>query len=100
MSTNNTNGGSDLTNIGAFWKKDKSGKKFLSGKIKLGEKEYTAFVFSNKKDKDNHPDYRLVLSELDEDLIPPAEKARRDNKPAQASTTPAPAEVADDDIPF
>lgn len=98
MSTNNTNGGSDLTNIGAFWKKEKTGKRFLSGKIKLGEKEYTAFVFSNKKDKDNHPDYRLVIAELDEELIPASEKARKESKPAQ--NAPAPAEAAEDDIPF
>jgi len=66
----NSNNKSDLTDLGAFWKKTKNGKSFLSGKLKVGNKEFTAFIFSNNKSKPNQPDYRLTVSNLDEDLRP------------------------------
>ena len=77
---------SDLVEVGAFWKKVKDGKTFLSGKVKLGDKEYTAFIFPNKKGKDTHPDYRLSLA------------AYEDGTTSEQSA-PA-ASGGDEDIPF
>jgi hypothetical protein len=72
---NKNNSASDLTDVGAFWKKEKNGKQFLSGKVKIGNSEFTAFIFKNNKTKPNQPDYRLTLSDLDEDLKPVSQKA-------------------------
>jgi hypothetical protein len=89
-----SNNASDLTDVGAFWKKEKNGKQFLSGKVKIGSGEYTAFIFKNNKTKPNQPDYRLTLSDLSEDLKPES-KAK---KPQQSES---PQEVDNqDDIPF
>lgn len=55
--------------IGALWvneyKKDGEKKKMLSGRLDLGPMgEVDIAVFPNdRKDKPNHPDYRIVLSE-------------------------------------
>jgi uncharacterized protein (DUF736 family) len=84
--TQTSNGKSDLTEVGAFWKKVKDGKTFLSGKVKIGDKEYTAFIFPNKKGKDTHPDYRLSVAGLEE--------------APRAEDVPTGDSVAGDDIPF
>jgi hypothetical protein len=85
---------SDLTDVGAFWKKEKNGKQFLSGKVKIGNGEYTAFIFKNNKTKPNQPDYRLTLAELPDELKPES------SKPAK-SETPDDADMNNqDDIPF
>lgn len=95
---------SDLTDVGAFWKKDNNGKKFLSGKVKIGDTEYTAFIFPNKKEKDTHPDYRLAIAELPEDLKPPDKReaavAERAAAKAKSSKSAPAAEANDDEIPF
>lgn len=91
--TNKNNNASDLTDIGAFWKKEKNGKQFLSGKVKIGDGEYTAFLFKNNKTKPNQPDYRLTLSDLPEDLKPLSQKAAK-----QEVSTPD--TENQDDIPF
>lgn len=86
---------SDLVDVGAFWKKDKNGKQFLSGKVKIGDGEYTAFIFKNNKTKPNQPDYRLAVSDLSEDLKPAS--AKRTKTEAVAAS----ADVDNqDDIPF
>ena len=77
---------SDLVEVGAFWKKTKDGKTFLSGKVKLGDKEYTAFIFPNKKAKDIHPDYRLSLA-----AYSPVEETQSAEQATSGS---------EDDIPF
>lgn len=49
--------------IGAFWKRESSSQKFLSGKIEVEGKKLEVILFTNKyKEKDNQPDYRLFLS--------------------------------------
>lgn len=96
---NTSNNQSDLTDLGAFWKKSKNGKNFLSGKLKIGNREFTAFIFSNNKNKPNQPDYRLTVSNLDEDLLP--EIAGLDK--AKAKSTDQSADISSenqDDIPF
>jgi uncharacterized protein (DUF736 family) len=91
---NANNGASDLTDVGVFWKKvNKAGKTFLSGKVKIGTAEYTAFVFTNNKSKPNQPDYRLTLSELDEELKPPTQQKPQNDLPKGDNEN-------QDDIPF
>jgi len=59
-----------LSTVGALWKKDykgEDGKKhvFLAGEINLGllgRKRISAFK-NDKKEKETHPDWRLVMSE-------------------------------------
>lgn len=87
------NSASDLTDVGAFWKKEKNGKQFLSGKVKIGNSEFTAFIFKNNKTKPNQPDYRLTLSDLDEDLKPASQKAPKQEVVSSDSEN-------QDDIPF
>jgi hypothetical protein len=101
-----------LTDVGSFWKKTKDGKTYLSGQVRIGDQTYNAFVFTNQKKKDTHPDYRLTISNLPEDMKPPAfggggastTSAKPSAKPATkkaAPKAPEPAEDTDDtDIPF
>ena len=52
--------------IGAFWlRESKAGEKYFSGVIDLGVYgEQKVAVFKNKnKEKENHPDYRMIISE-------------------------------------
>ena len=65
----------------------------MSGKVKIGNSEFTAFIFKNNKTKPNQPDYRLTLSDLDEDLKPASQKA-----PKQEVVSSDPENQ--DDIPF
>jgi hypothetical protein len=88
---------SDLTDVGAFWKKTKNGKTCLSGKLKIGSKEFTAFLFSNNKSKPNQPDYRLTVSNLDEDLMP---ENNGSNKKSSPESGEALMPDNQDDIPF
>lgn len=93
--TKSENKNSELTDVGAFWKKTKNGKSFLSGKLKIGDREFTAFIFSNNKNKPNQPDYRLTVSNLDSDLIPETISSNKQKeKTVQADTE------NQDDIPF
>ena len=86
---------SNLTDLGVFWKKEKNGKSFLSGKVKLAGSDYTAFIFKNNKTKPNQPDYRLVISDLDENLMPES------SKPSKSAQTQSESESeVNDDIPF
>ncbi len=97
---NTSNRASDLTDIGAFWRKEKNGNKFLSGKVKIGDNEFTAFIFPNKKGKDTHPDYRLALAELPDELKP---EDKRDAAVAErnaAKQSAKPSTENDDEIPF
>jgi uncharacterized protein (DUF736 family) len=50
---------SELVPIGALWKgKDKNGNSYLSGR--MGDARL--WVFSNQKEKDSQPDYRVFVS--------------------------------------
>jgi len=51
--------------IGALWLKEtKDGKKYMSGVLEDIRGEIRIAVFRNdRKEKDNHPDYQIVLSE-------------------------------------
>lgn len=109
MSKENNNGGSsDLTDVGSFWKKKgKNGNSFLAGEVRIGDATFKAFIFPNKKAKDTHPDYRLSLADLPEDMVPPAFGSSK-GKPAQSggkakaapSNEGAGSDVPEDDIPF
>ena len=99
MNTNKENKNSDLTDIGAFWKKTKNGKSFLSGKLKIGNREFTSFIFSNNKNKPNQPDYRLTVSNLDEDLMPEIPGLDKAKKISETNTSES-NDLNQDDIPF
>lgn len=51
--------------IGALWLKEtKDGKKYMSGVLEDIRGEIRIAVFRNdRKEKDNHPDYQIVISE-------------------------------------
>ncbi len=51
--------------IGALWLKEtKDGKKYMSGVLEDIRGEIRIAVFRNdRKEKDNHPDYQIILSE-------------------------------------
>ncbi|MBZ0158431.1 MAG: DUF736 domain-containing protein [Alphaproteobacteria bacterium] len=62
--------------IGALWKREsRDGKKFLSGVLDLGPMgDVNIAVFVNdKKEKDKHPDYNIVLSQKQGGDAPPDE---------------------------
>ena len=50
--------------IGALWKnKTKSGDTYLKGTIEFGDQKFKIAVFKNNyKQKESHPDYRVLLS--------------------------------------
>jgi uncharacterized protein (DUF736 family) len=66
---------------GALWTKmDKNGKPYFSGQIEINAVKYRFMAFSNKKEKNTHPDYKLFLSD--------------------GMATPTQAAPEDDGIPF
>ena len=91
--TKKNNEASTLTDVGAFWKKEKNGKQFLSGKVKIGSAEFTAFIFKNEKTKPNQPDYTLTLSDLPDELKPEKLVKAVKEEPTAISEN-------QDDIPF
>lgn len=76
--------------IGALWLKEtKDGKKYMSGVLEDLRGDIRIAVFKNdRKEKDNHPDYQIVLSE---------ERKERSESEQTAEST----DVVDlSDIPF
>lgn len=73
MPTTNTNAKTDWkkNELGALWKRESkgSGEKYLTGTLKLQEtvqagQEIQVIIFSNKtKKSENHPDFRVYISE-------------------------------------
>ena len=49
----------------ALWKKEaKSGVKYCSGKLKIGDKEYQVTLFNNdKKGNEKAPDFNLIVKD-------------------------------------
>lgn len=49
----------------ALWKKEaKSGVKYCSGKLKIGEREYQVTLFNNdKKGNEKAPDFNLIIKD-------------------------------------
>jgi uncharacterized protein (DUF736 family) len=76
--------------IGALWLKEaKDGKKYMSGVLEDLRGDIRIAVFKNdRKEKDNHPDYQIVLSE---------ERKERSESEQTAESTDA---VDLSDIPF
>jgi hypothetical protein len=75
--------------VGSLWISDKptkDGKKFLSGKIKMDDKEVSIWVFRNDKgDNPKRPDY-VIQMKVEDEPTPPA---------------PEPDDAEDnDDLPF
>ena len=50
---------------GSLWKKEaKSGIKYCSGKLKIGDKEYQVTLFNNdKKGNEKAPDFNLIVKD-------------------------------------
>jgi uncharacterized protein (DUF736 family) len=90
-----------LKNIGVLWKKDKNGKKFLSGTLDNGiHGDIRIMIFPNEKGKsEKSPDYRIVMATDD------AEETRQTSKDdfladdTQEITDDTPT-VEADEIPF
>ena len=77
--------------IGALWLKEtKDGKKYFSGVLEDLRGEIRIAIFKNdRKEKDNQPDYQIIVSE----------ERREQHAPADQTST-ATDEVNLDDIPF
>ena len=77
--------------IGALWLKEtKDGKKYFSGVLEDLRGEIRIAIFKNdRKEKENQPDYQIVVSE----------ERREQHAPAD-QTSQATDEVNLDDIPF
>lgn len=77
--------------IGALWLKEtKDGKKYFSGVLEDLRGEIRIAIFKNdRKEKENQPDYQIVVSE----------ERREQHAPADQTSTAAD-EVNLDDIPF
>lgn len=77
--------------IGALWlKESKDGKKYFSGVLEDLRGEIRIAVFKNdRKEKENQPDYQIIVSE----------ERREQHAPADQTST-ATDEVNLDDIPF
>lgn len=77
--------------IGALWLKEtKDGKKYFSGVLEDLRGEIRIAIFKNdRKEKENQPDYQIVVSE----------ERREQHVPADQTST-ATDEVNLDDIPF
>lgn len=77
--------------IGALWLKEtKDGKKYFSGVIEDLRGDIRIAVFKNdRKEKENQPDYQIIISE----------ERREQHAPADQTST-ATDEVNLDDIPF
>jgi uncharacterized protein (DUF736 family) len=77
--------------IGALWlKESKDGKKYFSGVLEDLRGEIRIAVFKNdRKEKENQPDYQIIVSE----------ERREQHAPAD-QTSSATDEVNLDDIPF
>ena len=77
--------------IGALWLKEtKDGKKYFSGVLEDMRGEIRIAIFKNdRKEKENQPDYQIIVSE----------ERREQHAPAD-QTSQATDEVNLDDIPF
>ncbi len=77
--------------IGALWlKESKDGKKYFSGVLEDLRGEIRIAVFKNdRKEKENQPDYQIIVSE-----------ERREQHAPTDQTSTATDEVNLDDIPF
>lgn len=77
--------------IGALWLKEtKDGKKYFSGVLEDLRGEIRIAIFKNdRKEKENQPDYQIIVSE----------ERREQHAPADQTSTAAD-EVNLDDIPF
>jgi len=64
----------ELKDVGALWKKEGAKGVFLSGEINKEGFNLKVMVFPNKKAKDSHPDYRIVMREEDLPAKNPASK--------------------------
>ena len=77
--------------IGALWLKEtKDGKKYFSGVLEDLRGEIRIAIFKNdRKEKENQPDYQIIVSE-----------ERREQRTPVDQTSTATDEVNLDDIPF
>lgn len=51
--------------MGALWlNESKSGKKYMSGVVEIGDEKHKIVVFKNDyKEEDKHPDYKIYASQ-------------------------------------
>ena len=79
--------------IGALWKRQtQDGKTYLTGVLNdLGGDIQIAVFTNDRKEKENHPDYRIVLSE---------KRTQQEPQGTARMTAPQAEEINIDDIPF
>lgn len=92
MSENNNQSASNNEwkerDIGALWKREGKGQRYLSGKLTIDGKQVDVVVFVNKfKEKDNQPDFRVYSS-----------KPREESGDGSSSVAPS-APSMDSDLP-
>lgn len=60
---NQNNNNSNNQKIGALWcKTSRTGDEMMSGEVTVGKQTVSIVCFKNRKDKDSHPDYVILLS--------------------------------------
>ena len=79
--------------IGALWIREKDGKKYMSGVLNDLRGDINIAVFKNdRKEKENQPDYHIIISER-----PQANKPIRE---VSIDEPPIETEIPIDDLPF
>ena len=91
--------------IGALWLKTaKSGQKFMSGVVEHNGEKIQLVVFKNtKKEKENQPDYNIILGKpLEPREHHPGEgfTPTRMRQPGEETSIGVPPDKFTDDIPF
>jgi hypothetical protein len=80
--------------IGALWAKDSGGNKFLSGEIEIDGKKTRIVIFkNNRKEKETHPDYNILLSDKQGG-------GSSSGSSSEPDTTKKKATEEEDDLPF
>ena len=80
--------------IGALWAKESGGNKFLSGEVEVDGQKVRIVVFkNNRKEKETHPDYNILLAGERGSYKGGGDSKKADAKPKRTAKE-------EDDLPF